>query len=128
MSNSNDFLYTKDHEWLDQSGGDIITVGITDHAQQNLGDIVFVELPEVGESVEESDPIGSIESVKAVSEIFTPVKGVITEVNKELTYAPDIINTSPFKDGWIVKIKIDPPQDLSEELMDFGTYQEFIEE
>ena len=127
MSNSNDFLYTKDHEWLDQSGGDIITVGITDHAQQNLGDIVFVELPEVGESVEESDPIGSIESVKAVSEIFTPVKGVITEVNKELTYAPDIINTSPFKDGWIVKIKIDP-QDLSEELMDFGTYQEFIEE
>ena len=127
MSNSNDFLYTKDHEWLDQSGGDIITVGITDHAQQNLGDIVFVELPEVGESVEESDPIGSIESVKAVSEILTPVKGVITEVNKELTYAPDIINTSPFKDGWIVKIKIDP-KDLSEELMDFGTYQEFIEE
>ncbi|MDT8445475.1 MAG: glycine cleavage system protein GcvH [bacterium] len=98
--------YTEEHEWLSIQGNKA-TLGITDFAQNKLGDIVFVELPEVGTIVEAGETIGNIESVKAVSEIFCPVAGEVTEVNKDLEDEPDLVNTSCFDDGWIVKIRID---------------------
>ena len=126
MSNPNDYFYTKEHEWVEDNG-DVVTIGVTDFAQESLGDIVYVELPEVGSDFEEGDAMGSIESVKAVSEFFAPVKGKVIEVNKELEYAPDVINDSPYDSGWIVKLKIDP-LDLPSDFMDESAYLAFTEE
>jgi glycine cleavage system H protein len=97
--------YTKDHEWL-LVEGDTGTVGITDYAQHELGDVVFVELPEVGTSVKAGEAFGSVESVKAVSEIYSPVSGEITEVNGKLIEQPEILNSEPYGAGWIIKIKM----------------------
>ena len=118
--------YTEEHEWV-LVEGDLVSIGITDFAQDQLGDVVFVELPEVGERVEAGKAFGVVESVKAVSDIYAPVSGEIVEVNAELPDAPETVNTSPYDDGWMIRIK---PDDLSEidDLMDAAAYQEFIEE
>src|SRR5215510_11653187 len=102
--------YTKDHEWV-LVNGDIGTVGITDYAQGELGDVVFVELPTVGKTVKAHDSFGSIEAVKAVSDLYAPVSGAITEVNKELEKAPELVNKDPFGKGWMVKIKLSNPSE-----------------
>ena len=104
-----DLAYTKDHEWA-KAEGDTILVGITDYAQDQLGDIVFVEMPEVGDSFQAGDEFGTLESVKAVSELYLPISGEIVEVNEELDDSPESINQDPYK-GWIVKIK---PENMAE--------------
>ena len=117
--------YTEDHEWV-LAEDDLCTVGITDHAQESLGDIVFVELPEVGTQVFAGKAFAVVESVKAVSDVYAPISGTIEEVNEELPDAPEVINTSPYDDGWMVKIRPDDPSQL-EELMDADAYREFLE-
>lgn len=117
--------YTKEHEWT-ALDGDIVTIGITDFAQGELGDIVFVELPEVGTQVTAEDSFGVIEAVKTVSDLFSPVTGEIVEVNNELTDNPALINTSPYKEGWIIKIKASNKEEL-ENLLDAAGYQSMLE-
>ena len=107
--------------------GDIVTVGITDFAQDALGDVVFVELPEVGTLVELGKPFGVVESVKAVSDVYAPVSGEVVEVNEELPDAPEVINTSPYEDGWMIKIRFSEPGQL-DDLLDADAYQEFVAE
>ncbi|WP_305043789.1 glycine cleavage system protein GcvH [Geoalkalibacter sp.] len=118
--------YTEEHEWV-LVEDDLVTVGITDFAQDSLGDVVFVELPEVGVKVEAGKPFGVVESVKAVSDIYAPVSGEVVEVNEELPETPEVLNTSPYEDGWMIKIRISDPGEL-DELLDADAYREFIEE
>jgi glycine cleavage system H protein len=106
-----DLKYTKEHEWV-KLEGDKATMGVTDYAQKELGDVVFVELPEVGGMVEQMKSFGTIEAVKAVSDIFSPVSGEIVEVNTKLSAQSNLINTDPYGEGWIIKIKIKNPQEL----------------
>jgi glycine cleavage system H protein len=117
--------YAETHEWA-YLEGDIVTVGISSHAQEELGDIVFVEVKEVGEEVEQFEELGSIESVKAVSEINAPVSGEITEVNSDLEDEPETVNKDPYGKGWLAKIKISDKSEL-DKLMDYDKYQEFLE-
>jgi glycine cleavage system H protein len=106
MSNiPEDLLYTKDHEWV-RVKGENATIGITDHAQHQLGDVVYVELPKVGDTFESSEPFGSVESVKAVSEIYMPVTGSVVEVNEALNDSPEKVNEDPYGTGWMVVIKV----------------------
>ena len=121
-----DRRYTKSHEWI-RLDGDVATVGISDHAQKELGEIVFVELPEVGEIFDANEEFGTIESVKAVSELFLPVAGEILELNKVLADEPGAVNEDPHGDGWLVKIKISSDAEL-DELMNAADYEKFIEE
>ena len=121
-----DFRYTKDHEWI-QISGTMGTVGITDYAQHSLGDVVFVELPKVGAKVKAGEVLGTVESVKAVSEVFSPVGGEVTEVNSELSDTPEKINQDPHRSAWLVKIKIENPQDAAK-LMDAKAYQDYVAE
>jgi len=121
MSVPEGLKYTKDHEWL-KIDGDIVTVGITDFAQNSLGDIVYVELPEVGDSVDSGDSIGNIESVKAVAELYCPVSGEVVETNGDLEDQPELTNSSPFENGWMLKIKVDAASLESDELMDAKAY------
>ncbi len=118
--------YTEEHEWV-LVEDELVTVGITDFAQDQLGDVVFVELPAVGTMVEAGKPFGVVESVKAVSDVYSPVTGEVVEVNEELPDAPETINTSPYGDGWMIKVKPSNEAEL-DELMDADAYQEFIEE
>jgi len=103
--------YTKDHEWILVSG-ETGTIGITDYAQGELGDVVFVELPTVGKEVKAHDSFGSIEAVKAVSDLFAPVSGTITEVNKDLEKSPELVNKDPYGKGWMVKMKLADPSEI----------------
>jgi glycine cleavage system H protein len=119
------YLYTKDHEWVDVKG-DIAAVGITDYAQNHLGDVVFVELPAVGKSLAVHETIGSIESVKAVSEVFCPVSGEVVEANADLNGSPEVVNQDPHGKGWIIKLKMKNPADL-EALMKAGDYEKYLE-
>jgi len=119
-------LYTKDHEWL-LVQGDVGVVGITDYAQHELGDIVYVDLPEVGDSFEAGEPFGSVESVKAVSEIFCPVGGEVTEVNPKLEESPELVNESPHQKAWMIKIRIANADELKE-LLSAEEYEEYLEE
>ncbi|MDO3380161.1 glycine cleavage system protein GcvH [Geoalkalibacter halelectricus] len=121
-----DLKYTEEHEWV-LVEDELVTVGITDFAQDSLGDVVFVELPEVGVKVEAGKAFGVVESVKAVSDIYSPVTGEVVEVNEELPETPEILNTSPYEDGWMVKIRLSDPGEL-DELLDAESYREFIEE
>ena len=116
--------YSKDHEWLELND-DIATVGITNYAQESLGDIVFIELPEIGRLVKSGDQIGVVESVKAASDLFSPVSGEIIEVNNELQNSPQLLNTDPENTGWYMKIKIDNAEELTN-LMNFNQYKETI--
>lgn len=118
--------YTKDHEWVQVSGG-TGTIGITDYAQHALGDVVFVELPKVGATVKAGGALGTVESVKAVSEVFSPVSGEITEINSELTTAPEKINQDPHRSAWLVKIKLADPGEAAK-LMDSKAYTEYVAE
>lgn len=106
-----DCRYTKSHEWV-KIKGDVATIGITDYAQAELTDIVFVELPKVGDSFETEDEFGVVESVKSVSDLYMPVGGEIVEVNEELENTPELVNTSPFDQGWLIKVKLDDPSEI----------------
>jgi glycine cleavage system H protein len=116
--------YTKDHEWVKKDGNSV-TVGITDYAQGELGDVVFVELPQVGDDVSKDDTFGSIEAVKAVADLFCPVSGKVTEINENLGDQPDIVNTDPYGQGWMVKIEMSDTDDF-ESLMSADDYQAHI--
>jgi len=118
--------FSEDHEWITVDG-DIGTVGITDFAQQQLGDVVFVELPDVGATLDAGDEAGVVESVKAASEIYSPVTGEVTETNGDLEDAPDTVNTDAEGDGWFFKIKLSDSAEL-DDLMDAAAYKEFCAE
>jgi glycine cleavage system H protein len=119
-----DYRYTKDHEWIKVEGS-AGTIGITDYAQGELGDVVFAELPKVGATMKAGESFGTIESVKAVSEIFTPVSGEITEINSKLVDTPEIINKDPHGSAWLVKIRLSDPKEVSA-LMDAAAYETYI--
>ncbi len=118
------FRYTKEHEWISVEG-DTGTVGITDHAQKELGDIVYVDLPKPGSAVEKMKVMGSVESVKAVSELFSPVSGEVVEVNAALAEAPEKLNQDPHGEAWLVKIRLSNPEELKE-LLTAAEYQEYL--
>jgi glycine cleavage system H protein len=126
MAYPNDRKYTKEHEWIKVSG-DTGTVGITDYAQHALGDVVFVELPKVGAKLAANQSLGTVESVKAVSEIYSPVSGEVTEINGTLANAPETINQDPHGAAWLIKIKLSNPAKLGG-LMDAAAYQAYIAE
>ena len=117
------FKFTKDHEWLNLQE-DLATVGITDYAQSQLGDIVFVEMPELSAKLNASESFGAIEAVKTVADLFAPVSGKVIEINENLDSSPDLVNSDPFNKGWIVKLKIDDNDEINE-LMNYDEYQEF---
>ncbi|HEX6200194.1 MAG TPA: glycine cleavage system protein GcvH [Thermoanaerobaculia bacterium] len=119
-----DYLYSRDHEWV-RVEGDTCVLGITEYAQEELGEIVFVELPDVGQSFHTTEEVGTIESVKAVAEVFTPVSGEVVEVNGALEDEPELVNDDPHGDGWLVKLRITSKAEL-DELMSAEQYEEFI--
>lgn len=118
--------YTEEHEWLASLETSTVRVGITDYAQQQLGDVVFVELPQVGQKVDAGSPLGEVESTKSVSEIFAPVSGEVTAVNTALDESPELINSDPYGEGWLVEIAADDPEAV-DGLMDAKAYQELTE-
>lgn len=122
-----DYKYSKDHEWLKPVDDGMALVGITDHAQNQLGDVVFVELPEVGAEYEKGDVFGVVESVKAVVDCYMPVSGEIVEVNEALESAVEQVNMDPHGDGWMIKIRMSDPSEL-DELMDAAAYEAFLAE
>ena len=127
MANTPEELsYTKDHEWV-RAAGERVTVGITDHAQKQLGDVVYVELPRVGDKFESGEPFGSVESVKAVSEIYMPIGGEVTEVNSALNEAPEKVNSDPYGDGWMVIITPTNSSEL-DALLTAAEYEDYIKE
>ena len=117
--------YTKDHEWI-KVEGDVATVGISDYAQKQLGDVVFVELPEVGRDVSSGDELAVVESVKAASEVYAPVSGEVTEINEDLEGAPETVNAAPTGGGWFVKMTLSDADEL-DALMDEAAYSEYCE-
>ncbi len=124
MTYPTDYRYTKEHEWV-YLEGDRAKVGITEHAQSELGDIVFVELPEVGKRVNKGDNLATVESVKSVSDIYAPVSGEVVEVNKSLESAPETINKDPHGEGWIVVLKVADPKE-ADSLLDAAGYEKLI--
>ena len=120
-----DYKYSKDHEWVRIEDG-FCVVGITDYAQDELGEVVFVELPGVGQTFAAHDEIGSIESVKAVAEVYTPVSGEVIEINEVLEDAPETVNSDPHGEGWLFKIRLSSGEELGE-LMDLEAYQQFLD-
>jgi len=117
-------LFSKDHEWL-RVEGDTVVVGVTDYAQHELGDVVYVDLPAVGKELKKGDPAANIESVKAVSDVHAPVSGKITEVNQNLNNTPELVNQEPFAAGWIFRISMTQVSEL-QELMDGEKYEEYL--
>lgn len=124
MNIPTDLKYTKDHEWV-RVEGDIAIVGITDFAQGELGDIVFVEVDSEGDSLDREETFGSVEAVKTVSDLFMPISGEVLEFNAEIEDDPEIVNQDPYGKGWIVKVKISEPSEL-EDLLDAEAYQELV--
>lgn len=120
-----DFRYTKEHEWV-LVEGDTGTIGITDHAQSELGDIVYVDLPQVGTSVAQGDTFGSVESVKAVSDLYSPITGEVTAINDALSSAPEKLNADPHGEAWLIKVKLAKPGEI-EKLLSAEDYQSYIE-
>ena len=118
--------YSKEHEWVAVEDG-IARVGITDYAQEQLGDVVYVELPEVDTSVQKDEAFGVVESVKAVSDIFSPISGTIVQTNVDLPSSPEMVNEDPYGDAWMIRIQISEPEEL-EDLMDAEEYQAFVEQ
>lgn len=118
--------YTESHEWVLDNGDGTVTLGITDHAQQSLGDVVFVELPEVGRELDSEEEFGVIESVKAASDLYAPLAGEVVEVNEALEDAPETVNESPYEDGWIAKLKL-ADADALDKLLDAEAYTKFAE-
>ncbi len=124
--NPTDRTYTEDHEWVQEDATEehVYTIGITHFAQDALGDIVMVELPEVGDSVSVGEPFGAVESPKSVSDVFSPVSGEVVAVNEELEDAPELVNDSPFSEGWLVRVRVEGTSEV-EALMDAAAYGEF---
>ena len=120
MSIPNELKYTSDHEWVKMEGSDFV-IGITDHAQDSLGDVTFVELPEIGARFEDKAVFGVVESVKAASDLYMPVTGEIIEVNNSLNDSPEKVNSDPYGDGWMIKIRPDQAESLAT-LLDAGAY------
>ena len=120
-------LCTKSHEYLLEDGNSIFTVGLTDYAVEQLGDIVFVELPEVGSEFSKGEVFATVESVKAASEIYMPVGGKIVEINEKIVEAPEVLNESPFEDGWLVKIENADAQEETGDLLEYSDYKEELE-
>lgn len=118
--------YSKEHEWI-KVEGNVGTIGITDYAQHHLGDVVFVELPPVGRVLKAHEQFGVVESVKTVSDIFTPVAGKVVAVNDALEGSPETVNASPYEDGWIIKVELSNPADLND-LLDAAAYEAHIKE
>jgi glycine cleavage system H protein len=116
--------FTKDHEWIDEADG-VATIGITSYAAEQLGDVVFVELPAVGKTVKAGDPLAVVESVKAASDVYAPISGEVVEANTELPDAPETVNAMPEKDGWFAKLKLSNPAEL-DALMDRAAYEAFL--
>jgi len=117
-------LFSKDHEWVRSEGGTAV-VGVTDYAQHELGDVVYVDLPAAGKELKKGDPAANIESVKAVSDVYAPVSGKITEVNAKLSETPELVNQDPFGEGWIFKMTVTQAAELNE-LMDLKKYEEYL--
>jgi len=118
--------YTKQHEWIRLEGG-TATVGVTDYAQEKLGDVVFVEMPETGMSIQKGDAFGVVESVKAASDVYCPVGGEVIEINHALEEHPEYVNQSPYGDGWIIRVKVTDSSAMND-LMDAEQYQAFVEQ
>ena len=128
MSNiPSELRYLRSHEWVRLEGEGVVTIGITDHAQESLGDVVFVELPEVGATLEAGEESGAVESVKAASEIYAPLTGVVVEVNEALEETPEIVNSDPYNDGWFFKVKLQDEGELTD-MMDAEAYAEFVKQ
>ncbi len=125
MVSPSELKYTKEHEWV-RVDGDTGTIGITDYAQDQLGDIVFVDLPAAGSTISAAQKLGEIESVKAVSELFAPVSGEVTEANASLADAPESVNDDPYGDGWLIKVRLSDPAQL-DGLLSADDYEAFIE-
>tara|TARA_B100002052_G_scaffold57368_1_gene50434 strand:- start:206 stop:583 length:378 start_codon:yes stop_codon:yes gene_type:complete len=125
MNNEKDLLYTKEHEWI-KIDEQYAYVGISNHAQSELGDIIFVELPSVGETFKTEDVFGTIEAVKTVADLFMPISGEIVEINENIDSTPEVINSSPYNDGWLVKIKILNNSEI-DNLLSYESYQSIIE-
>ena len=126
MDFPDDLKYTRDHEWC-RIQGNRATVGITDHAQDALGDIVYLELPAVGDEVKKGEAFGVVESTKAVSDLFAPVSGKVVEVNGPLADAPEAINEDPYEEGWMIQVEMSDPKDLAD-LLGGDAYKKFVEE
>jgi glycine cleavage system H protein len=118
-----DLHYSKDHEWV-RVDGNIATIGITDYAQNSLGDVVYVELPKKGDEFATNESFGSVESVKAVSEVFTPVAGVVAEINEELNDTPEKVNSDPYGEGWMIKVRMGSPGEV-DSLLTAAEYEDF---
>ena len=131
MATPDDRRYTDQHEWALVQGSDggatVVRVGITDHAQDALGDIVYVQLPEVGEDVTPGNAIGEVVSTKSVSDVYSPVSGVVAAVNERLADAPETINADPYGEGWLVEIRVEGGGDPTEALLDAGAYQALVD-
>jgi glycine cleavage system H protein len=118
--------YSREHEWVLVENADTALVGISDFAQNELGDVVYVEAPELGEKISKDDPFGAVESVKAVSDLYAPVSGTVTEVNDALPETPELINEDPYGEGWIIKVDMSDPVEL-DDLMNADEYKEYCE-
>ena len=124
MNIPTELKYTKDHEWV-KIDGDIATIGITDFAQQELGDIVYVEIESIGETLDAEEVFGTVEAVKTVSDLFMPLSGEVLEFNAALEDIPESVNDDPYKSGWMIKVKIEDPSQISD-LLDFDAYKQLI--
>ena len=127
MSVPDDLHYTKEHEWVQIDSDHIATIGITDFAQESLGDITFVQLPRENEEIKKNDPFGVVESVKAVSDLYAPVTGRVVEVNQPLLNSPELLNEDPFHDGWLIKVEVKDETEISD-LMSADEYKDYVEE
>ena len=125
--NEKTFRFTKDHEWISIPEGGISKVGISNHAQAELGDIVYIELPEPPTDLTKGDSAATVESVKAASDVYAPVGGIIQEVNEDLEDNPSILNESPYQNGWLFSIKVEDESEI-QNLMDYDAYQAYLEE
>jgi len=125
MNHPKELKYTREHEWIRDNGDGTVTVGITDFAQSELGDIVFVEVDKLGETVEKDESFGSVEAVKTVSELFMPVSGEIIAWNEELEAEPELVNTDPYEKGWMIKIKMNDPSQI-DQLLKVEDYNQII--
>jgi len=118
-----DLHYSKDHEWV-RVDGDVVIIGITDYAQNSLGDVVYVELPKAGDEFAANEPFGSVESVKAVSEVFTPIAGVIAQINESLADEPETVNSDPYGNGWMIRLKMSKAGEV-DSLLTAAEYEDF---
>ena len=126
MNIPDDLLYTEEHEWV-RVDGNVATIGITDYAQSELGDIVYVELPNVGDKTKQMEPFGTIEAVKAVSDLYAPLTGKVVEVNEALADSPDLVNKDPYGEGWMIRVEMADPSEL-EKLLSADDYKQVIGE